>query len=144
MGIKMKEQIEIENQIGELAVLAAKIEELSEKWDLSMSLTMNINLVLEEAVSNVIFYAFDKDEKHLIQILIDIEENILTLEIVDDGIPFDPLAREMPDITLPAEDRPIGGLGIFLISKIMDKVSYKRQNNQNILTLIKNIKNEHI
>lgn len=140
----MKEQIKIENQIGELAVLAAKIEELSEKWDLSMPLTMNINLVLEEAVSNVIFYAFNKDEKHLIQISIEVDENILTLEIVDDGIPFDPLAREVPDITLPAEDRPIGGLGIFLITKIMDKVSYKRQNNQNILTLIKNIKNEHI
>jgi len=140
----MKEQIKIENQIGELAVLSAKIEELSEKWDLSMPLTMNINLVLEEAVSNVIFYAFNKDEKHLIQISIEVDENILTLEIVDDGIPFDPLAREVPDITLPAEDRPIGGLGIFLITKIMDKVSYKRQNNQNILTLIKNIKNEHI
>ena len=139
MEDKRKEIFEIENRVEELAVLAGNVEELAEKWALSMPLTMNMNLVLEEAVSNVIFYAFNDKEKHLIQISIALENKVLTLEITDDGIAFDPLSLKKPNITLSAEERPIGGLGIFLISKIMDKVSYSRQNNQNILTLIKNI-----
>ncbi len=64
---------------------------------------------------------------------------MLTIEIIDDGIPFDPLSHEQPDITLQAEERPVGGLGIFLISKIMDTVQYSRINNFNILTLKKSI-----
>lgn len=135
----MKEVFEIENRVEELSVLATKIEAMAEKWELSMPLTMSLNLVLEEAVSNVIFYAFNDHRKHLIQISIALEHQILTLEIVDDGIPFDPLSQKQPDITLPVEERPIGGLGILLISKIMDQVSYSRQNNQNRLTLVKNI-----
>jgi serine/threonine-protein kinase RsbW len=68
-----------------------------------------------------------------------LESRILIVEIIDDGIPFDPTSLKKPDLTLPAEERPIGGLGIFLITKIMDSVNYTRNNNQNILTLIKNI-----
>jgi len=136
---KMKELIEIENRVEELAVLAGKIDELAEKWSLSMPLTMNINLVLEEAVSNVIFYAFNDPDKHLIQISLSLENKTLTLEITDDGISFNPLSRLAPDVSLPVEERPIGGLGILLIKKMMDQVSYSRVNNQNRLTLLKNI-----
>ena len=135
----MKEVFEIENKIEALSVLAGEIEDLAEKWELPMQLTMSLNLVLEEAVSNVIFYAFNDHQKHLIQISLALENKILTVEIVDDGIPFDPLSQKLPDITLPVEERPIGGLGILLILKIMDQVSYSRQNNQNRLTLVKNI-----
>jgi serine/threonine-protein kinase RsbW len=137
--MKAEENIVITNKVEELPILAAKIEELAERWELPMSLAMNLNLVLEEAVSNVIFYAFNDQEKHEIEILLSIESKILTIEISDNGIPFDPTLRQKPDIELPAEERPIGGLGIFLISKIMDTVTYSRQNNQNKLTLIKNI-----
>ena len=136
---KMKELIEIENRVEDLAVLAGKIDEVAEKWSLSMPLTMNINLVLEEAVSNVIFYAFNDPDKHLIQISLSLENKTLTLEIVDDGISFNPLSRLEPDVSLPVEERPIGGLGILLIKKMMDQVSYTRVNNQNRLTLLKNI-----
>jgi serine/threonine-protein kinase RsbW len=137
--MEAKENIVITNKVDELPILAGKIEELAEKWELPMSLAMNLNLVLEEAVSNVIFYAFTDQEKHEIGIYLSLESNTLTIEIIDAGIPFDPTLRQNPDISLPAEERPIGGLGIFLISKIMDSVSYKRYNNQNVLTLIKNI-----
>lgn len=135
--MEKKEEIVIRNNVDELSILAVKIEELAEKWELPMALTMNLNLVLEEAVSNVIFYAFNPDEKHDINISLSLELNKLTIEITDDGIAFDPTLREQPDLTLPAEERPIGGLGIFLISKIMDSVIYSRQNNMNKLTLIK-------
>jgi serine/threonine-protein kinase RsbW len=135
----MKEEIIITNHVEELPILAEKIETLAENWELSMPLAMNINLSLEEAVSNVIFYAYDDEKEHNITIALSLETKILTIKVIDDGKPFDPTARQQPDVSLPAEDRPIGGLGIFLIKKLMDEVIYTRDNNLNILTLIKNI-----
>lgn len=134
-----KEHFIIENRIEELPAFAEKIEQLAEHWEFQPDLTMKINLVLEEAVSNIIYYAFDDDEIHKIEISIIKESNILTIEIIDDGIPFDPASQKQPDISLPAEERPVGGLGIFLISKIMNTVKYSRNNNLNILTLTKKI-----
>ena len=136
----MEETIIISNHVDELSVLAAKIEELSEKWELPIPLTMNINLVLEEAVSNVIFYAFPDKQEHDISISLELKNDELTIVIEDGGIPFDPTSMKEPDISLPADERPIGGLGIFLISKIMDYVYYQRINEKNILTLKKNTK----
>jgi len=68
-----------------------------------------------------------------------LENKVLKIEIIDDGLPFDPTNRPMPDVTLSAEDREIGGLGIYLIQQIMDTVKYSRIDNNNILTLTKNI-----
>src|SRR5574344_2024228 len=114
----MKEEIIISNHVAELPILAEKIEELADQWGLTIPLAMNINLALEEAVSNVIFYAFDDEKEHDIKIVISLENKNLSIEIIDDGKPFDPTARKQPDVSLPAEDRPIGGLGIFLIRKM--------------------------
>lgn len=139
MGNIKNKHFVIENQIGEIPVLAEKIDELAEEWGLSQALAMNINLVIEEALSNIIFYAFNDNAKHEIKLSISIDNNKLVIKITDDGIPFDPLSLAQPDLTLSAEDRPIGGLGIFLISQIMDEMNYKRQKNQNLLTLNKNI-----
>ena len=128
----------IENQVGELPPLAKKIEDLAEKWKLPHELAMNINLVIEEALTNIIFYAFTDINKHEIKMSVSLNSHKrLRIKITDSGIPFNPLAQQQPDITLPAEERPVGGLGIFLISQIMDRMHYSRQNNQNILTLNK-------
>ena len=127
------------NSITELPVLARKTEELAQEWELPVSLTMNISLVLEEAFSNIIYYAFNDDGVHKIRITISLRNDKLTVRIKDDGIPFDPTAQRQPDITLPAVERPVGGLGIFLISKIMDTVYYSREKNLNVLTLTKQI-----
>ena len=132
-----EEHFIIENRIEELPVLAEKIEQLGDKWELQPNLTMKINLVLEEALSNIIYYAFKDKEIHKIEVSISNKANKLIIEITDDGIPFDPTTSEQPDISLPASERPVGGLGIFLISKIMDTVGYSRKNNLNILTLTK-------
>ena len=131
--------IVIDNQIGELSFLAEEIEKLAEEWNLPMALAMNINLVIEEAVSNIIFYAFADNEKHEIKISISLNIDKLLIEIADNGLPFNPMLQQEPDITLPLKERPVGGLGIFLITQIMDEVSYVRQKNQNILTLNKSI-----
>jgi serine/threonine-protein kinase RsbW len=139
MGNSKIKHFVIENQIGELSSLAEKIDELAEEWKLSPGLAINLNLVIEEAVSNIIFYAFKDKQKHDIEISVSLENNRLTIKITDDGIPFNPLAQQQPDINLPAEERPIGGLGIFLISQIMDEMKYERNKNNNILTLTKSI-----
>lgn len=130
---------EIDNRIEEISSLALKLEKLAKDWKLPPELTMNINLVVEEALSNIIFYAFKSEEKHKIKIDISLQKNEILMKFKDSGFEFNPLNQTAPDIELPAEERPIGGLGIFLISQIMDEMNYKRQNNQNVLTLKKSI-----
>nr|MBD3621776.1 ATP-binding protein [Sunxiuqinia sp.] len=139
MGNKKTKYFVIENQVGELASLAREIDKLAHEWELSEALAMNINLVIEEALSNIMFYAFADDARHEINLSISVKDNRLTIKITDDGIPFDPLSHKQPDVTLPAEERPVGGLGIFLMSQIMDEMHYDRNKNENILTLNKNI-----
>ncbi len=139
MGNSNAKHFVVENQIEELSSLAQEIDELADEWKLSPDLAMNLNLVLEEALSNIIFYAFPDKNKHEIKISLALKNSKLTIEITDDGIPFNPLSHDAPDITLHAEERPVGGLGIFLISKIMDEMHYTRNKNQNILTLHKSI-----
>lgn len=135
-GAKTKHFV-IGNQLEELTVLAEKIEDMASEWNIPESVAMNINLAVEEAVSNIIFYAFADKNKHEIRISVSFVKNRLTISISDDGLPFNPLEKEQPDITLSADERPIGGLGIFLILNIMDEASYERKENQNILTLQK-------
>ncbi len=139
MGNKKTKYFVIENQVGELASLAREIDKLAHEWELSEALAMNINLVIEEALSNIMFYAFADDARHEINLSISVKDNRLTIKITDDGIPFDPLSHKQPDVTLPAEERPVGGLGIFLMSQIMDEMHYDRNKNENILTLNKNV-----
>jgi len=139
MGSEKNKKYIIENEVEELPNLAEKIEKLGESWDLSQAITMNVNLVMEEALSNIIFYAFNDKKKHEIEIYVSIKKNKLTITFKDDGVPFNPLSQQKPDINLPAEERPVGGLGIFLMSQIMDEMHYNRQKNKNILTLAKDI-----
>lgn len=139
MEKRKSKNFDIENKIDELASLADKIEDLAKEWKLSKDLAMKINLVIEEALSNIIFYAFNDNEKHDIKISVSIDKKILEITFKDDGIPFNPLSQQKPDINLPAEERPVGGLGIFLMSKVMDEMHYSRDKNQNILKLTKSI-----
>jgi serine/threonine-protein kinase RsbW len=131
--------LSVANKIEELPALAAMLDQLGEEWDLNPGLVMSLNLVVEEALTNVIFYAFDDKEQHQIEVDITIAGQLLTTTISDDGKPFDPTKRDNPDITLSVDDRQIGGLGIFLIRKIMDQVNYKREQNKNVLILEKTI-----
>jgi len=129
----------VENKIDELSSLAEKIETLAEEWELSQDLTMKINLVVEEALSNIIFYAFNDKDTHKIRISVSIDTNNLEIVLKDDGVPFNPLSQQKPDINLAAEERPVGGLGIFLMSQVMDDMHYSRDKNQNVLILKKSI-----
>lgn len=105
------------------------------------SFQFKIRLAVEEAVENVVRYAYSEGMGWII-VKTEIENNILILTLRDEGVPFDPLKKEDPDITLSAEDREIGGLGIFLCKQLMDKVSYVYENHCNVLQMEKKLPNK--
>jgi len=129
----------VNNKIEELTKVAQFMEDLGEEWGLPVPLVFSLNLVLEEALTNTISYGFDDDGNHTIEIHFSKTGSLLSIIITDDGHEYDPTQKKDPDISLAAEERPIGGLGIFLIKKIMDTVRYKRTDNRNNLILTKNI-----
>ena len=133
-GIKV---LRLDNKIDELTRVEGFLEELGDEWELPMPLLFSLNLVLEEALTNIISYGFDDELQHTIEIDFIKTGEELTISIIDDGHEYDPTLKSDPDITLPAEERPIGGLGIFLIKKIMDTVNYQRKDNRNYLILTK-------
>ena len=135
----MEKKLILQNEVAEISKLAIFIDELGEEFGLSPELVFNLNLVLEEAVSNVILYAYPKEEHQTISLIAKKKENQLIFVLTDSGKEFDPTQAPDADITLSAEDRPIGGLGIFLIRQIMNTVEYQRIDGKNVLTLGKEL-----
>ena len=135
----MEKSIILANDIAEISRLAAFIEEVGEAFSLSPDVVFNLNLVLEEAVVNVIHYAYPKEEHQSIYLSAHLHEGSIVLVVTDTGKEFDPTLAPEVDITLSADERPIGGLGIFLIRQIMNEVRYERIDGKNILTLEKKL-----
>ncbi|MBQ8759939.1 MAG: ATP-binding protein [Bacteroidales bacterium] len=123
------------NDIADIALLADFVEKLSEESQLPMDAGFKLNLALEEAVSNVMKYAYPEGEEHEITLTVKIDAGKMIFELSDTGKPFDPTMTEAPDVTLSAEERSIGGLGIFLVKNIMQSVEYHRVGNRNILVM---------
>lgn len=127
------------NELPELEKLRSFLEETMTAWGVAGSIIHSLNLVLEEAFVNILSYAFTDEKCHEIGFLFQLNQNELVISVTDDGVPFDPTAQEPPDVGLPAEDRAIGGLGIFLIREMMDTVRYQRRDSLNELILTKQI-----
>ena len=104
---------------------------------------MQIEVALEEIFVNVASYAYEKSERETDIVSISVENSTEPLRvevtITDSGIPFDPLAKEDPDVTLTAEQRKIGGLGIYMVKKSMDQVRYEYRDGKNVLTFRKDL-----
>ena len=135
----MEKQLVLKNEIAEISKLASFIDELGEAWNLPTELVFNLNLVLEEAVSNVILYAYPEGETQEISLSVNLTDNNLVFLLTDSGKEFDPTQAPEADVTLSAEERQIGGLGIFLIRQIMNTVEYQRIDGKNVLTLGKQL-----
>ena len=136
---QQKRHLELHNDIKQISLLAEFIEKIAEEKQLDEILAMNLNLALEEAVTNVILYAYPKGTDGLVDIDAILKENSLEFIITDSGVPFDPTAAPEADVTLSADERPIGGLGIFMVRKLMDEVHYQRLDEKNVLKMTKNI-----
>ena len=129
----------LHNNIQQIPQLADFIETIANEMRLDQGLAMSLNLALEEAVTNVILYAYPAGSDGLVDIEAIMGKDILEFIISDSGVAFDPTAAPEADISLGVEDRPIGGLGIFLVRNIMDTVSYQRTDGKNILSMTKKL-----
>ena len=135
----MEYTLTLHNDVQEVPLLARFIDTISEENAMDMEMSKNINLAVEEAVVNVMNYAYPKGTVGEVRIDASVTDGLLTLLISDSGTPFDPTVKKDPDINLPAEKRVIGGLGILLVRQIMDTVTYQHTDGKNVLTLVKKI-----
>ena len=135
----MKE-LEIEAKIENLDKVLGFVDEQLEAMDCPMKTQIQIDVAVEEIYVNIANYSYHPGSGPA-TIRVEFEEKPLSviLTFIDQGIPYDPLAKEDPDITLSAEERQIGGLGIFMVKKSMDNVCYEYKNGSNILTLKKGL-----
>ena len=122
-----------------LSEVVAFTESELEKADCPMKTALSLTVAIEEMFVNVANYAYTNGGTATLAIEHDREKNEILFRLTDSGIPFNPLAKPDPDITLPVEKRKIGGLGIFMMKKTMDEVFYANTNGENILTMIKKL-----
>ena len=128
----------LKNEVEELNKLPEFVDSVCEEAGVDMALVASLNLALEEAVTNVVLYAY-QNGKGLVDIDAVYTDKRLKFVITDTGIAFDPTKKEAVDTTLSVEERSIGGLGIHLVRQIMDSVNYERIDGMNVLTLRKNL-----
>ncbi len=135
----MKE-LTVSATIENIAAVTAFIDDQLEQLDCPMKTLLQVNVAIDELFSNIANYAYVPDTGAA-TVRVEVAEDPLAVVItfIDNGVPFDPLAKADPDITLPAEERGIGGLGVYMVKKTMDDISYEYINGQNILKIRKNI-----
>jgi anti-sigma regulatory factor (Ser/Thr protein kinase) len=140
MSEELNQSITLPNDIAAVPQLTSFVNNVCSRLNIDGSTVMQMNLALEEAVVNVMNYAYPKGTKGDVDIRALCDGAQMKFVLIDSGTPFDPTKHQTPDVQLPADERAIGGLGIFLVTQIMDNVSYERRNEKNILTLCKNLK----
>ncbi len=134
-------EIILKNKLSEIRRISEIIEKFCENNDLPMRILFDINLSLDELLTNIIHYGFDDEKEHTIIVKLSLSENILEITIEDDGKAFDPLNAKPPNLDQSIEDKPIGGLGIYLVKNLMTEINYKRLKSKNILVLTKMVTN---
>ena len=123
-----------------LDVVTDFVNEQLEAAGCPMKILMQIDLAVEEIFVNIANYAYSPQEgPATVRVQTDSEKSTVDITFIDHGVPYDPLAKQDPDVTLSAEQRAIGGLGIFMVKKSMDDVTYEYRDGHNILTIKKGI-----
>ena len=130
----------IEAKDENLDKVLAFVDEQLEAYDCPMKTQMQVDIAVEEIFVNIAHYAYVPGVgSATIRAEVSEDQLAVSLTFVDNGMPYDPLAKEDPDITLSADERQIGGLGIFMVKKSMDDVAYEYKDGQNVLTIKKNL-----
>lgn len=140
----MQKTLTLINDIAQVPMLAEWVEELGEELSLPMPAVFQLNLALEEAVVNVMNYAYPGEKGRPVTLIAEQKTDKgngerIVFRLIDEGVPFDPTQQAAPDITLSAEERSIGGLGIFLVEQLMEEVTYQRDGTRNILSMVYNV-----
>ena len=116
------------------------VNEQLEALDCPMKAQMQIDIAIDELFSNIAHYAYNPEIGQATVRVEVIEDPLaVTITFIDNGVPYDPLAKADPDTTLSAEERDIGGLGIYMVKKSMDEIAYEYKDGQNILKIKKNL-----
>jgi anti-sigma regulatory factor (Ser/Thr protein kinase) len=136
---KKKYAFKLKSNLSELDKLCQQLETFGRSLGLSKKCIFEINLALDELFTNIISYGFSDDDEHVIKVTVTPQNETLCLCIEDDGVPFNPVEAQEPDLECSVEDCKIGGLGIHLIRNLMDEICYERCGEKNVLTLKKNI-----
>lgn len=136
-------RLKVVNQYIEIDRVNNEFDSFAERCSLDDFVRRKVNLVFDELLNNIISYAFQDDEEHQINIEVKYYPSRLEITIADDGTPYNIFETPPPKTDLPLEERKIGGLGIYLVRQVMDEYGYRRQNGENILTLIKHLENKN-
>lgn len=133
----MRRELKFKNEEQELSRVAGFMEEVCDELQLDPHLAMKLQLAIEEMVVNVISYAYPKGSFADISLTVEADGKELTLVLSDSGVPFDPTAKDDPDLDVDPMDREQGGMGILIVKNIMNEVSYQRLGDTNQLTMKK-------
>ena len=135
----MKE-LTVEAKIENIEAVTDFVNEQLEALDCPMKAQMQIDIAIDELFGNIAHYAYNPEiGKATVRVEVIEDPLAVVITFIDKGVPYDPLAKADPDITLSAEEREIGGLGIFMVKKSMDDITYEYKSGQNILTIKKNL-----
>ena len=127
----------LKNDLSELSRIAEEIESHGESRGWPTKWVLNLNLSLDELITNTVSYGYQDADEHEIRVMLAERNGSLVVVVEDDGIAFDPFtAAPAPDLDADVEDRPIGGLGVYFVKTLMDEVAYERVENRNRITLI--------
>jgi anti-sigma regulatory factor (Ser/Thr protein kinase) len=137
--VSHKYSFELENNLSELETLCQYLNKFGQATGLSEACITDINICLDELFTNIVSYGFVDGLEHIVRFSINLDDGVLTLNIEDDGIPFNPLEKKDPEIPADLIDVRIGGLGIHIVRKLMDNIRYKRERGKNKMTLKKYI-----
>ncbi len=130
-------ELSLVNDLRAIAGAADKIGAFCAEHGLAEEISFEVNLAVDELLTNTISYGYDDDEEYRIDLSLRLEGGTLIVEIADDGRPFDPLQAPEPDLGASLEERTVGGLGIYLVRKTKDSVAYRREDGRNVVTLTK-------
>jgi|UPI00055380D5 anti-sigma regulatory factor (Ser/Thr protein kinase) len=134
----MVNELKIEAKKENFEKVLAFVDEALEKAGVPYEVQLSVEMAIEEIYLNIVYYAYaQKDGDAIILTDINEKDKILTLTFIDEGPEYNPLLKEDPDTTMDIMDRPIGGLGILMVKKMMDDVAYCRENGENHLTIKK-------
>ena len=129
--------VEIDNDISQIPKVGEALDRFSKANGLAPAMVQTFHIIFDELLNNIITYGYGDDERHVVEVNIELAGKQLSVTITDDGVPFDPLSQEAPDTSLSIDEREIGGLGIHLVKSMSDECSYERKSDKNVLSLIK-------
>jgi len=131
--------VQITNQRNQIDTVRKLFDDYSKENKLTEKTSHDIQMALDELLTNIVSYGYEDTDEHWIDVHFNIDNGALTVEIVDDSKPYNILERDDPDLSLSMEDKPIGGLGVFLIKKLMSNVDYYTEKGKNHLVMTKEL-----